>query len=161
MKSFDHPVKILFAFLWILIKCPSAYAQDLPAGLYNLENHVAIQGYDPVSYFTMKRPVRGSEEFQTEIRGAKYLFVSKEHLEIFKKNPVAYEPQYGGWCAYAIGLSGSKVRIDPKTYKIIHGRLYLFYNFYLTNTLKKWNKNEEELLKNADKHWEEIVRQFQ
>ncbi|MEQ9146669.1 MAG: YHS domain protein, partial [Cytophagales bacterium] len=54
------------------------------------------------------------------------------------------------WCAYAMGVDGSRVKIDPKTFKIVNGELYLFYNFNFTNTLKKWNENENELKAKAD-----------
>ena len=58
------------------------------------------------------------------------------YKEVFLKNPTNFEPEYGGWCAYAMGDSGEKVTINPETFKIINGKLYLFYNAFLTNTLK-------------------------
>ena len=71
------------------------------------------------------------------------------------KDPLRYLPEYGGWCAYAMGESGDKISVDPETYKIVDNRLYLFYNTFLNNTLKKWNAREEELLSKADLHWRE------
>ena len=44
-----------------------------------------------------------------------------------------------------------------KTYKILDGKLYLFYNQYGVNTLKKWNKEETNLKQAADKYWSELV----
>ena len=88
--------------------------------------------------------------------GVTYNFSSAENKEAFKKSPAAYEPQYGGWCAYAMGNDGSKVSIDPETFKIVGGKLYLFYNRFFTNTLKSWNKDEVTLKKNADTNWQKI-----
>ena len=63
----------------------------------------------------------------------------------FASNPAKYEPQYGGWCAYAMGHDGSKVEVDPETFKIINGKLFLFYNRFFNNTLKTWNQDESKL----------------
>lgn len=124
---------------------------------FNLnKNNVVIDGYDPVSYFN-GRPQQGIEAISVEYRGVIYWFASEANKAKFNKNPVKFEPQYGGWCAYALGLEPQKVKIDPKTYKIVDGKLYLFYNFGLTNTLKTWNKEELILLPKADKNWTEII----
>jgi hypothetical protein len=85
--------------------------------------------------------------------GAVYYFSSVTNKETFKASPAKYEPEYGGWCAYAMGKNGEKVSIDPETFKLVNGKLYLFYNKYFTNTLKDWNKNEATLKKNADVNW--------
>jgi len=124
---------------------------------FNLENKVAIQGYDPVAYFTKGKAVEGEKSLSVTYMGVIYYFSSKANRELFLKNPAAYEPQYGGWCAYAMGNSGEKVEVDPETFKIIDGKLYLFYNAYFNNTLKKWNKNESVLKAKADKNWKKII----
>jgi len=102
---------------------------------FNLEKGLAIQGYDPVAYFTQKKAVKGKTSIATTFEGVTYYFTSNENKEIFKKNPSGYEPQYGGWCAYAMGANGEKVEVDPETFKIVNGKLYLFYNAYFNNTL--------------------------
>ena len=86
----------------------------------------------------------------------KYRFSSVANKEEFKKNPSKYEPQYGGWCAFAMGDYGEKVEIDPETFKIVNGKLYLFYNKGFNNTLKSWNKNEAVLKSNADINWAKL-----
>ena len=72
---------------------------------------------------------------------------------MFKASPAKYEPQYGGWCAYAMGATNEKVEIDPETFKIINGKLYLFYHSWTNNTLKTWNKDEGNLKPKADVNW--------
>jgi YHS domain-containing protein len=125
---------------------------------FNLESdNPAIQGYDAVSYF-MGEPRKGKEELNYTYMGVLYWFNNAENLELFKKQPEKFEPAYGGWCAYAMGVNGEKVKIDPKTYKIIEGELYLFYNFYFNNTLIDWNKDELALKQAANKYWEEIIK---
>ena len=124
---------------------------------FNLDDGIAIHGYDPVAYFTQGKAIKGKKEFGAVVyAGVTYNFYSAENKEAFKKSPAAYEPQYGGWCAYAMGNDGSKVSIDPETFKIVGGKLYLFYNRFFTNTLKSWNKDEVTLKKNADANWQKI-----
>ncbi|MBL0340023.1 MAG: YHS domain protein [Bacteroidetes bacterium] len=120
---------------------------------FNLTDGVAIQGYDPVSYFTENKEVKGSSKFSARAEGILYHFSTEANKALFLKNYSKYEPAYGGWCAYAMGSSGEKVEIDPATFKIIEGKLYLFYNAFFNNTLKTWNKDEVKLKKQADANW--------
>lgn len=119
----------------------------------NLSGGVAIDGYDAVSYFTAKAPLHGNKSISTTYNGATYCFASSTNLHLFKKNPEKYVPAYGGFCAYAMGKDGSKVSVDPETYKIKNGKLLLFYNKFFTNTLESWNKDEARLYLNAEKTW--------
>ncbi len=152
-------MKSTHLFWSFLIFSVNVIAQDtdLRKKHYNLTNQVAIQGYDPVAYFVQKKAVKGKKEFAYTYQGAVYYFSSKSYLETFQKNPTDYEPQYGGWCAYAMGATGEKVTIDPETFKIIDQKLYLFYNRFFNNTLKDWNKDETRLKTKADQSWQKII----
>src|SRR5882757_2111197 len=125
---------------------------------YNLDDGIAIKGYDPVAYFTQNKAVKGKKDFSYNWKGVGYRFASSADLESFKTNPSGYEPQYGGWCAYAMGHDGSKVEIDPETFKIINGKLFLYYNRFFNNTLKSWNQDEPKLHSQADANWQKIVQ---
>ena len=120
---------------------------------FNIENGLAIQGYDPVAYFTESKAVKGDKKFAASAEGVIYYFSTAANKELFLKDYKKYEPQYGGWCAYAMGATNEKVEIDPETFKILNGKLYLFYHSFVNNTLTKWNKNEAVLKANADKNW--------
>ena len=136
------------------------YSQDVVQvrkNQFNLNDGIAIQGYDPVAYFKEGKAIKGRKDIGTVFyEGITYRFSSGENKEAFKKSPASYEPQYGGWCAYAMGNDGSKVNIDPETFKILGGKLYLFYNRLFNNTLKTWNKNEPTLKKSAEANWQKI-----
>jgi YHS domain-containing protein len=123
---------------------------------FNTEKGIAIKGYDPVAYFTDNKAVKGNKQWAAIAEGVTYYFSSASHKDLFLKNFSRYEPQYGGWCAYAMGASGEKVDIDPETFKIRDGRLYLFYHSFFNNTLTKWNKDESRLKVNADASWTNI-----
>ena len=145
---------LLICFLWTSLQLG---AQNTTVH-YNLDkNKVAVEGYDLVAYFKDQKAIKGNTNYSVIEQGVTYYFVSQNHKDIFKKNPSFYQPQHGGWCAYAIGKTGEKVAVDPKTFKVIDNKLYLFYNKYLTNTLKLWNKEEAFLLNEAEKNWKKIV----
>lgn len=125
---------------------------------FNLDKSgLAIEGYDPVAYFTTQKAVVGKKDIALVSNGVTYHFSSPQNRELFKSSPAKYEPQYGGWCAYAMGDSGEKVDIDPETFKITDGKLYLFYNKFFNNTKKTWNKDEQQLKSKADINWKKII----
>ncbi len=138
-------------FKFIAIILVSSFLQT--GDWYTGKNGIAIEGFDLVSYFEGK-PEIGSKEYSTIYEGATFWFSSQNHLTSFQSNPDKYLPEYGGYCAFAIADYAEKVKIDPKTFKVTDGRLFLFYNFNLTNTLTPWIKNETALIKKADKNWQ-------
>lgn len=125
---------------------------------FNLDKGLAIQGYDPVAYFTQNKAVKGNSKLAALADGVSYYFSGTANKDLFIKNYTLYEPQYGGWCAYAMGATNEKVEIDPETFKIVNGKLYLFYHSWVNNTLDKWNKDETNLKAKADKNWAVIYR---
>lgn len=143
-------------FLFVFTQVAFGQTDDARKKNFNIKKNVAIEGYDPVSYFDGK-PADGESKFSTVHKGVTYLFSSSVNLGKFKVNPEKYEPAYGGWCAFAMGESGEKVKIDPETYKIIDGKLFLFYNFWGNNTLSTWNKNEKPLKAKADQNWKKFL----
>jgi YHS domain-containing protein len=140
-------------FISILLITLSAtfFAQE-----YNLEKGFVAEGYDVVAYFNNKAE-KGAIKYITTYDRVKFKFSTKENLETFKKAPKKYIPAYGGYCAYALSSTGKKVSINPETFEIRDGKLYLFYNSWGTNTLKLWKKeNPEKRKEKADKHWKNI-----
>jgi len=154
-------MKYLLSLVTLIVISLSVTAQDATAlrkKHFNIDNGIAINGYDPVAYFTQNKAIKGKKELAVVHQGIVYHFSSAENKETFKATPFKYEPEYGGWCAYAMGNSGEKVSVDPETFKIVNGKLYLFYNRFFTNTLKDWNKNEAALKKMADANWPKLFK---
>lgn len=125
---------------------------DHPNKSYLLTNGFVASGYDVVSYFDNK-PMPGKDAYISEYEQVKFKFSSEENLKTFKANPKKYVPKYGGWCAYAIGLNGSKVTIDPTSNRIYNNELFLFYKKNRNETLQYWLKNEKELYQKAEINW--------
>jgi YHS domain-containing protein len=152
MKSSITAMMFLFAFFGFSQNDARRVSE------FNLEGKVAIQGYDPVAYFKQGKALKGKNELTATYEGVIYKFSSVANKDLFVKNASSYEPKYGGWCAYAMGSSGEKVEINPETFKIIDGKLFLFYNAYFNNTLKSWNKDETGLKAKADSNWKKIYK---
>ena len=118
--------------------------------LLNLDKTgVAIQGYDPVAFFTDHKPVKGRPEFASKHEGATYHFASAEHKAMFEKEPSKYEPVFGGYCAY--GVSRNKLApIDIEAFQIVNGRLLLQYS---KGVRDDFNKDTQGNLAQAEKNW--------
>jgi YHS domain-containing protein len=154
-------MRSLFFFAALSLIVVSSQAQDATAlrkKHFNLDEGVAISGYDPVAYFSQNKAIKGKKDMAVYHQGVTYYFSSAANKELFKANPSKYEPEYGGWCAYAMGEKGEKVSVDPETFKIVNGKLYLFYNHFFNNTLKDWNKNEATLKSKADANWPKLFQ---
>lgn len=113
----------------------------------------AIDGTDPVAYFTEGRPVEGSSEFTHEWNGAKWRFSSAENRDKFIADPEAYAPQYGGYCAWAVS-QGYTASTDPNAWRIVDGKLYLNYN---TSVQEKWEKDIPSHIQSADGNWPNVL----
>jgi hypothetical protein len=154
--------KALFTCVVCAMISPAVHSQAAPeASSHNIntwKDGLAIDGYDAVSYFLGKKAEKGKKAFMVKVGLVEYLFVSQAHADLFKADPSAYKPQYGGWCAYAMGTNGNKVVVDPQTFKVTDGKLYLFYNKYFNNTLTDWNKDETVLKNKADANWKKLYQ---
>jgi YHS domain-containing protein len=122
--------------------------------LLNLDDSgIAIQGYDPVAFFTDGKPVKGDAKFLSKRDGAIYLFASKEHKELFNADPAKYEPVFGGYCAY--GVSHNRlVEIDVDAFQIVDGKLLLQYS---KGVRDDFNKDQKGNLAKADANWPALV----
>ena len=118
------------------------------------DSNLMLKGFDPVAYFTEGRHVAGSPAIKADHEGLTYRFASTGNRERFVKQPAAFVPQFGGFCAngiaYAIPWGG-----DPDTWKIIDGKLYIFggqssKNYFLMD--------ERRNLALAHRYWQEEVR---
>jgi YHS domain-containing protein len=150
--------KIILFLMAIIISSVSFAQSEIRVKQFNLDNGLAIKGYDPVAYFTKNKAVEGKMQWSYVYEGVTYHFADSSNRASFIKTPKFYEPQYGGWCAYSMSNLNEKEEINPKIFKILNGKLYLFYYTLSANTLKKWNKDEERLKPLGDINWTAIFR---
>lgn len=135
------------------------YAWMNPEGTYNTAaSGLALDGYDPVAYFAEGggTPRRGDAKLTAEHEGRVYQFTSEENRARFVAAPARYEPQFGGWCAYAVA-NGYKFHVDPESYVVQDDRLLLFYRGALGDAKTEYEKADTaKQLREADMHWETL-----
>jgi hypothetical protein len=127
-----------------------ALAQTAPV---YAENGIAIDGTDPVAYFTEGRPVAGRPEHALMWRGATWRFVSEENRAAFEADPEAHAPQYGGWCAWAVA-EGYTASTMPDAWRIVDGKLYLNFS---RGVQRRWERDIPGNIARADANWPGVL----
>jgi YHS domain-containing protein len=110
---------------------------------------LALKGYDPVAYFTEKKPLAGKTEFTAQHEGATYRFASAANRDAFAAAPQKYAPQYGGYCAFGVA-GGYKAPIEPEAWTVVDGKLYLNYN---RSVRSKWSSDIPGFIRKGDANW--------
>jgi hypothetical protein len=103
----------------------TTFSLAVPLPCVAMDMPLAIQGYDPVAYFTDGKPTRGTRDFEVQWDEHVYRFASAQHRDLFKADPVRYAPQFGNYCAMALAL-GNIVKADPENWLISDNKLYVF-----------------------------------
>ena len=116
---------------------------------------VAIEGYDPVAYFTEGKPIEGSDDLTATHDGATYRFASVANRDAFAADPAKYAPQYGGFCAYAVA-HGATAPIDPEAFTVLDGKLYLNYSDHVR---AQWRNDAAEFISRANENWPDLSGQ--
>lgn len=132
----------------------TAFAIDaIYTGFFSSE---AIRGYDAVAYFTQNEPVEGSDSFTFDYMGATWKFSSQQHLDMFKADPEAYAPQYGGYCAYAMA-NGDTASAEPDLWTLHEGKLYLNYSRRIN---ARWKEDMLNYIEQADQEWPQFEKEY-
>jgi YHS domain-containing protein len=136
-------MKTILAAVLLVLAC-AAQAQN------NVDSSgLALQGYDPVAYFTDQKPLKGKAEFTARHEGATYRFASAANRDAFAAAPQKYAPQYGGYCAFGMA-GGYKAPIEPDAWTVVDGKLYLNYN---RSVRTKWSSDVPGYIRKADANW--------
>ncbi|KIC43517.1 YHS domain protein [Ruegeria sp. ANG-R] len=132
---------------------PVVGAQEMP--VFYADDGVAVSGYDAVSYFKIGAPVPGRPDIALMWKGATWRFASEENRDRFERNPRAFAPQFGGYCAYAMA-KGTLSSTDPQAWQIVDGRLYLTHSEAIERI---WKQNVFQNIREAEQHWPEVLYQ--
>lgn len=115
----------------------------------------AINGYDPVAYFTQSKPVEGSAEFTSQFEGATWQFSSAANRDLFVSDPAKYAPQYGGYCAYAVS-KGYTASTSPNAWTIHEDKLYLNFNRAVRAI---WSTDVPGNIVKGDANWPKVLEE--
>lgn len=116
-------------------------------------SNTAVGGYDPVSYFTVGKPLKGKEEYRLDYQGARWYFSSAENLNHFEQDPEKFTPQYGGYCAWAVG-HGITAKGDPLQWTIHNDKLYLNLD---ADIKSRWLQEKDHWIEEADRNWPKVL----
>ena len=141
----------LLTFLFLSVAIASA------AELVNADSHakIALQGYDPVAFFTDGHPTKGSPTISATHQGYNYLFASGAHKAEFERHPGKYVPAYGGYCAFGVS-KGKLFPVEIDTWEIVDGRLVLQFN---QDVKKKFAADKEANFRKAEANWPKLQMQ--
>ena len=114
---------------------------------------VGLKGIDPVSYFDPGKPAKGASGISNDFDDVRYLFVTQKHRAAFASDPERYSPQFGGLCATGLS-SGVKAEADPRVFRIVDGKLYVFSSTKARDMADK----DPSLLKKAREVWNQEHR---
>ena len=143
-SSFRVRVLVLLSVGAFVTSCAS-YSSRYYKGTEDL----ALEGYDPVAYFTEQSPSPGDPRYRYDWQGATWQFASQEHLDLFRADPERYAPQYGGYCAWGVA-NNRLIQVDPEVWSVVDGNLYLNFN---RKVQEDWVANQEEYLRQAESNW--------
>ncbi len=118
----------------------------------NWRDNIAANGMDVVSFFSGK-PQPGKLEFSTRYKGADWFFFSQANKDLFLTNPEQFEPQYGGYCAWAVA-KGKLAEGNPEHWAVEDGRLYFNYNARIQ---RRWDKKRVSFIEKADQKWPDLI----
>ena len=126
---------------------------------YNLPSSgIALEGYCPVAYFAVNKPVRGKPAHASTYNDVTYYLVSADAKKAFDRNPEKYIPAYGGWCAFGMAVQ-DKFPVDPTNFKIVDGRLMVFLKNTNVDALALWNDGDDaQLIAKANAHWNKVSK---
>ena len=113
----------------------------------------AIEGYDPVAYFTEGKPVEGSSAHTYAWKGATWRFSTKENRDAFAAAPEKFAPQYGGYCAWAVA-QGYTAGIDPEAWRVVDAKLYLNNSKSIQS---RWAQDIPGNIAKGDANWPNIA----
>jgi YHS domain-containing protein len=155
-RFFTYLFAVAITIMTVMLVAVSANAQGSdPQYFNNLDDKgVILEGYDPVSFFTNNKPVKGSAEFQSTYQGAIYYFASADDLSLFKTDPEKYKPQYGAFCGYAMSL-GKLRPVNPEIFDVIDGHLILQHT---KDAYNQFHKNLNGNIMKADNKWPHLVK---
>lgn len=145
--------KSLFTLVAMLALAVASHAESQKLLVNKNKNGLALQGYDPVAYFTDNQPVKGSPKFKSSYDGAEYYFASANHKTIFDADPVKYAPAYGGYCGYAASINRLSP-VSPEWFQIEDGKLILQHN---KKAFDKFNADLKGNVVKADQNWPGLV----
>lgn len=152
MRGQMRRLGIIFALCLLGASC-SPMGDASKAAIYtSWQDEVAVGGYDVVSFYSGK-PLQGRETFSARYANADWYFSSRANRDLFNTNPMAFVPQYGGYCAWAVAHN-KLAKGSPEFWHVRDGQLYLNFNARIQ---EQWDQDIPGFIKQANSNWPDIL----
>jgi len=122
-----------------------------PAAIMSVDQ-VALEGYDPVAYFTSGSARKADGTYSYLYEGLTWNFETSDNLESFKADPAKYVPVFGGFCAYEL-TDEELVYSKPEFWHIHNGQVYLFSR---KSSQEKWFREMDTMIPKAQMQWDAL-----
>jgi hypothetical protein len=139
--------------LALLAMTASALAGLTQRIVVNWNSGLAIDGYDPVAFFTDGKAETGSGNFELRYAGAIWRFLNSGNLTAFTQWPNVYMPQYGGYDPVDVAR-GVAVPGNPREWAVVGERLFLFYD---STQREKFLSNPARYLVTSQRRWPDVM----
>lgn len=133
-----------------LLRGTPAFAMTPPV---YAEGGMAIDGTDPVAYFTEGAPIAGNPAFTYDWGGATWRFMTGPNRDSFAANPETYAPAFGGYCAWAVA-QGYTAPTAPEAWSIHKGKLYLNYSRRIR---RRWERDIPGNVAKGEVNWPAVL----
>ncbi len=117
--------------------------------IIDAQTGLAMDGYDPVSYFLDGGPRKGVAEVELSWEGAVWRFANAGNRSAFLAHPRRYAPRVGGYDPVFMS-KGLLAAGDPLIYILDDDRLYFFAN---VQHLHGWSEERSFASVQAERNW--------
>ena len=132
----------------------TAWASTTERVVVNRYSGIAIEGFDPVTYFTESMALQGLPDFEASEAGAVWRFRNEGNRASFVAHPEIYGPQFGGYDPVDLGR-GVTYAGNPRFWVVAGQRLYLFGR---EENRDAFAVEPERFLKDATARWPALER---
>jgi hypothetical protein len=115
---------------------------------------LAIDGYDPVAFFTDGKPLLGSPDLELRKGDVVWRFTNVGNRAAFAAAPNVYMPQFGGYDPVGVAR-GLAIAGNPNVWMIQGQRLFLFYD---GARRQKFASDPSRLTASAERKWPDVQR---
>lgn len=132
---------------------PAAWAAATERIVVNRHSGLAIDGFDPVAYFTDAEAAKGQADIEILGGGTVWRFRSEANRAVFQAHPDIYGPRFGGYDPVDVAR-GRAVAGRAQIWLVSGERLYLFSR---EENRSAFTADPKGILKRAGGAWPALV----
>jgi hypothetical protein len=152
-RGFARALGLAVVLILGMASSPRVGAATTERVVHDAHTGLAINGVDPVAYFTDAAPLVGLADHEYRYAGVVWRFRNEGNMAAFVANPDVYMPRFGGYDPVAIGRDVA-VPGNPLLWAIVGERLYLFFG---DEARARFIANPDDVILLADNKWPAVA----